>query len=70
MPVQVKQSKKETVITVSGALDPEQLEQAIRYLRYLSLTRNYKKVTQAAAGKLAEEIDEAAFRKRQRRIAS
>ena len=70
MPVQVKQTKKETVITVSGALDPVQLDQTIRYLRYLSLTRNFKKVPQAVADKLADDINEAAYRKRQRQLAS
>ena len=70
MPIHVKQSKKETVITVSGALDPVQLDQTIRYLRYLSLTRDFKKVSQASADKLAEEINEAAYRKRRRKLAS
>ena len=70
MPVSVKQNKKETVITVSGTLDPVQLDQTIRYLRYLSLTRDFKKVSQADADKLADDINEAAYRKRQRRLAS
>jgi ubiquinone biosynthesis protein UbiJ len=70
MAVSVKQTKKETVITVKGDLDPTQLDQAIRHLRYLSITRNFKKVSQSAADELAEEITSSAYRKRQRRLAS
>jgi ubiquinone biosynthesis protein UbiJ len=71
MAVSVKQNnKKETVITVKGDLDAVQLDQAIRHLRYLSITRNFKKVPQSAADQLAEEITASAHRKRQRRLAS
>lgn len=71
MAVSIEQKgRKETVITVKGELDPAQLDQAIRHLRYLSLTRGFKKVSQAAADKLADEITASAHRKRQGRLAS
>ena len=70
MAISVKQTKKETVITVKGDLDAAHLDQAIRHLRYLSITRKFKKVSQSAADALAEEITASAHRKRQRRLAS
>ncbi|MBK6542933.1 MAG: hypothetical protein IPG10_16955 [Flavobacteriales bacterium] len=70
MSIAIKQNKKkETVITLPGKFDEIMLDQAIRYMRYLYLTRN-SKATQADADALAEEINESAYRKRRKRMAS
>lgn len=71
MPVSIEQrGKKSMVITVEGDLDQEHLQQAIRHLRFLSITRKFKKVSQGVADKLADEITAAASSKRKRRMAS
>jgi hypothetical protein len=71
MRIKVEQNKKrETVITLPVKFDEAALDEAFRYMRYLYLTRGYKKVTQADADKLADEITAAAARKRRKKLAS
>jgi hypothetical protein len=62
--------KKEVVITWTGKIDPEQVEQAMRYLRYLALTSTMKKVGQAEVVTLAAEVKRGMARKRRRKLAS
>ena len=71
MRIEVEQnSKKETVITLPVNFDEVALDDAFRYMRYLYLTRNAKKVSQADADKLADRITASAARKRGKKLAS
>jgi hypothetical protein len=71
MALQIRENKKkEVVITLSGKIDPEQVEQAMRYLRYLALTSTMKKVTQAEVDALAAEVKHGMARKRRKKLAS
>lgn len=64
MSVKVTRSKKdEVVITLSGGIDPDALQSALDYLRYLDLTKGMK-VPQAEVDKLAREVNASMARKR------
>lgn len=71
MPITIKQNgKKATVITITGKVDAAAVERATRYLRYLELTADLKKVTQAQVDELATSIKRGMARKRRKRLAS
>jgi len=71
MSITIKQnSKKETVITISGKVDANAVEQATRYLRYLELTADFKKVSQVQADELSRSVKRAMASKRRKRLAS
>jgi hypothetical protein len=70
MPVKVTRSKNdEVVITLSGGIDPDALQRALDYLRYLDLTKDMK-VPQAEVDKLAREVNASMTWKRRKRMAS
>lgn len=63
-------SKKETVITISGRVDAKAVEQAVRYLRYLELTADFKPVDQRQVDELTGSIKRSMATKRRKRLAS
>jgi hypothetical protein len=71
MPITVKQNtKKETVITISGKIDQEQSDQAMRYLQYLALTSKIKKVPQKVADELAANVKQGMAEQRRKQLAT
>lgn len=71
MSVTIKQnSRKETVITVTGPMDPATIQRVADYLRYLELTRGMKNVPQAEVDALATEVKRGMALKRRKRMAS
>ncbi|MGV9013672.1 MAG: hypothetical protein ACOH13_13855 [Flavobacteriales bacterium] len=71
MPITIKQnSKGETVITIIGKVDADAVEQATRYLRYLELTADFKKVTQEQVDELSRSVKRGMASKRRNRLAS
>ncbi len=71
MAISIKQnSKQETVITISGKVDAEAIEQAIKYLRYLELTIGFKPVSQHQVDELSASIKRSMANKRRKRLAS
>lgn len=71
MAISIKQnSKQETVITISGKVDAEAIEQAIKYLRYLELTTGFKPVSQHQVDELSGSIKRSMANKRRKRLAS
>lgn len=70
MAVKVTRGKKdEVVITLSGGIEPDALQRALDYLRYLDLTKGMK-VSQSEVDKLAREVNASMARKRRKRVAS
>ncbi|HRN35993.1 MAG TPA: hypothetical protein PLV70_03735 [Flavobacteriales bacterium] len=71
MAISIKQnSKQETVITISGKVDAEAIEQAIKYLRYLELTSGLKPVSLHQVDELSGSIKRSMANKRRKRLAS
>lgn len=70
MPITVKQNtKKETVITITGKIDQQQIDQAMRYLQYLALTSKMKKVPQKVVDELAADVKRGMAEKWYHRVA-
>mgnify|MGYP000899820467 FL=1 len=70
MALKVTRGKKdEVVITLSGGIDPADLQRALDYLRYLDLTKGMD-VPQAKVDELAREVNAGMARKRRKRMAS
>lgn len=71
MPITITQNrKKETVITIAGKVDADAVERATRYLRFLELTADFKKVSPEQVDELAKSVKRGMAEKRRKRLAS
>ena len=64
-----RNSKDELVITLSGNVDPVDVERTLKYLRYLEATAG-SKATQADVDKLADEVKRRWWRKNKKSFLS
>ena len=64
-----RNSKDQLVVTLSGKLDPVEVQRMLHYLHYLELTAGTK-ATPAQAEALAKEASSNIRRKRRKRLAA